>query len=170
MILAYKNNPTPALGYHWNSVSLAWEANTGGTATGADVNVTNFPAVISGATVPVTGTFWQATQPVSGTFWQSLQPVSTKTALTPAAPVAVSVGIVSAQAVAANANRKGLLLVNTSANYISIGIGAAAVLYSGITLNPLGSSFWMDEYSLSTLVINAIASGAASNLGVQEFI
>lgn len=75
-----KNNPTPALGYdtlnddynvievnsdglqfnagfHWNTVSLAWEANTGGAAPGGDVNVTNFPAVISGASVPVTGTF-----------------------------------------------------------------------------------------------------------------
>jgi hypothetical protein len=142
----------------YNTATLSWEAATGGSGTGAEVEVTNFPAVISGASVPVTGTFWQATQPVS-----------TKTALTPDAPVAVSVGIVSAQAVAANANRKGLLLVNTSANYISIGIGAAAVLYSGITLNPLGGCFWMDEYSLSTSVINAIASGAASNLGVQEF-
>lgn len=28
------------------------------------------------ATVPVSGTFWQATQPVSGTFWQATQPVS----------------------------------------------------------------------------------------------
>lgn len=28
------------------------------------------------ATLPVSGTFWQATQPVSGTFWQATQPVS----------------------------------------------------------------------------------------------
>jgi len=72
-----RNNPTPMLGYdstnseyniaevnadglqfnagyHWNTVSLEWEANTGGTTAGPDVNVTNFPAVISGASVPVT--------------------------------------------------------------------------------------------------------------------
>jgi hypothetical protein len=30
----------------------------------------------SGATQPVSGTFWQVTQPVSGTFWQATQPVS----------------------------------------------------------------------------------------------
>jgi len=96
--------------------------------------------------------------------------VITKIPLTASAPTATSVGIVSAQAVAANAARKGLLLVNTSVNYISIGIGSAAVLYSGITLNPLGGTFWMDEYSFSTAVINAIASGAASNLAVQEMV
>jgi hypothetical protein len=95
--------------------------------------------------------------------------VGTKTALTASAPAAVSVGIASAEAVAINAARKGLLLVNTSANYISIAFGAAAVLYSGITLNPSGGSFWMDEYSFSTAQVRAIASGAASNLAVQEF-
>jgi len=93
-----------------------------------------------------------------------------KVPLTFSAPTAVSVGIVSAQAVAANANRKGLLLVNTSTNYISIGLGSAAVLYSGITLNPSGGTFWMDEYSFTTSAVNAIASGAASNLAVQEMV
>lgn len=40
------------------------------------------PVVVSGsitvlnASIPVTGTFWQAVQPVSGTFWQAIQPVS----------------------------------------------------------------------------------------------
>ncbi len=33
----------------------------------------------SGATQPVSGTFWQATQPVSGTFFQATQPVSLAT-------------------------------------------------------------------------------------------
>jgi hypothetical protein len=89
--------------------------------------------------------------------------------LTAAAPAATSVGIASAQAVATNANRKGLILMNTSANTISLGIGQAAVLNSGITLNPLGGSFEMDQYSFSTGAVNAIASGAASNLSVQEF-
>lgn len=94
-----------------------------------------------------------------------------KSALIASAPAAASVGVVSAQAVAVNANRKGCLLVNTSLNYISIAFGAnAAVLYSGITLNPSGGSFWMDAYSFSTEAINAIASGAASNLAVQEFV
>ncbi len=132
--------------------------------------------------LPVSGTFYQETQPVSGTVAVSSLPsiphdtlTSTdvvsmaKTALTPAAPTAVSVGVTTGQAVASNVNRKGLMLVNTSANYISIGIGAAAVLYSGITLNPGGGAFWMDEFCFSTGAVNAIASGATSNLGVTEF-
>jgi len=31
---------------------------------------------VDNASIPVTGTFWQATQPVSGAFWQATQPVS----------------------------------------------------------------------------------------------
>jgi hypothetical protein len=92
-----------------------------------------------------------------------------KTVLTGVAPTLASVGASNAQAVAANASRKGLHLVNTSVNYISLGFGATAVLYSGITLNPLGGTFWMDAFSFTTGAINAIASGAASNLGVTEF-
>lgn len=101
------------------------------------------------------------TQPVSGT-------VSTKTALTANSPTAATVGTSSAQAVASNGSRKGLILTNTSANKISIGIGASAVLNSGITLNP-GAVWYMDEYSLATGAINAIASAASSNLAIQEF-
>lgn len=83
-----------SLGHHWNTVTLAYEVDTGGGA-GSEVSVTNFPATqpVSGpltdtqlraTAVPVSGTFWQATQPVSisgsvpvtGTFWQATQPVS----------------------------------------------------------------------------------------------
>jgi hypothetical protein len=37
---------------------------------------------VTNASIPVTGTFWQATQPVSGTFWQATQPVSGTVAVT----------------------------------------------------------------------------------------
>lgn len=93
-----------------------------------------------------------------------------KVPLTGSAPTAVSVGVTSAEAVAANANRKGLILTNTSVNWISIAFGAAAVLYSGITLSPMGGQFEMDEYAYSQEQVRAIASGAASNLGIQEFV
>lgn len=95
--------------------------------------------------------------------------VNTKTPLTGSAPTNVSVGVTSAQAVAANASRKSLVLINTSSNNISFGIGAnAAVLNNGITLTPNG--VWeSDEYSYVTSAINAIAAGASSNLSVQEF-
>jgi hypothetical protein len=95
--------------------------------------------------------------------------VSTKSPLTGSSPTFAIVGTSSAQAVASNANRKGLVLINTSSNTISFGIGAnAAVLNSGITLPPYG--VWeADEYSYVTSAINAIASGTSSNLSVQEF-
>lgn len=113
-------------------------------------------------TTAVTGTFYQATQPVSGT-------VGTKTALTPATPAAVSVGVTTTVVLAADATRKGCYLTNTSTGYISLGFGANAVLYSGITLNPGGGAFWLDEYNFVTGAINAISSVAASNLGIQAY-
>jgi hypothetical protein len=75
--------------------------------------------------------------------------------------------VTSAQAVAANASRKGLVVVNTSTNIISFGLAAAAVLNSGITLSPYGA-WTMDDYTFTVGAINAIASGASSNLAIQE--
>uniref|UniRef100_A0A6M3LIQ6 Uncharacterized protein n=1 Tax=viral metagenome TaxID=1070528 RepID=A0A6M3LIQ6_9ZZZZ len=88
--------------------------------------------------------------------------------LTASAPAAVSVGVASTVILVANANRKGCLLVNTSAGYISLAFGAAAVLYSGITLGPLDGTFKMDKHSLILGEIRGIASQAACNIGVQE--
>lgn len=95
--------------------------------------------------------------------------VNTKVDLTPSAPTAATVGVTSAQAVAAASTRKGLILTNTSSNYISLGFGSAAVLYSGITLAPYGT-FTMDEYTFDTGAVNAIASAASSNLAIQEYL
>lgn len=90
-----------------------------------------------------------------------------RAALTASSPTSASVGTSSAQAVASNASRRGLILTNTSANIISLGIAATAVLNSGITLAPYAVWF-MDEYSFATGAINAIASAASSNLAIQE--
>lgn len=95
--------------------------------------------------------------------------VSTKTPLTGSSPTFASVGVISAQVVASNSNRKGLVFVNTSTTErISFGIGSnPAVLDSGITLTPYG--VWnADEYNYVTSAINAIASNTA-NLSIQEF-
>jgi hypothetical protein len=94
--------------------------------------------------------------------------VNTKTALTATVPAAATVGVASAEARAANASRDGLIVTNTSANTISCAVGNTAVLNSGITLPP-GATWSMDEYSFSTAAINCIASGAGSNLSIQEF-
>jgi hypothetical protein len=148
-------------------------------------------AVNINGTIPVSGTFWQGTQPVSIATLPSLAAGSnaigsitnttfaatqsgtwnvgiTKSALTPASPATASVGITSAQAVASNGSRKGLLITNLSNNFVSLGLGATAVLNSGITLTPYGS-WQMDSFSFCTSAVNAIASAASSTISVQEF-
>lgn len=95
-------------------------------------------------------------------------PVSSFKPLTGSSPAVASVGVTSSSAVASNASRKGLVLTNLSGSNISFGIGSAAVLNQGITLNPNGT--WvMDQYTFSTAEIFAIASAASSTLSIQEF-
>lgn len=94
--------------------------------------------------------------------------VSTKTAIAASSPTFATVGTSSATAVSTNVSRRGLVLTNTSANRISLGIGLTAVLDRGITLYPQG--VWvMDEYTFTQEAITAIASAAGSNLAIQEF-
>lgn len=96
--------------------------------------------------------------------------VSTKTPLTASVPTTATVGVSSAQAVASNASRKGLVIVNLSSNTISLGFGSNnAVLNSGITLTTLGSVYEMSEYDYTTSSINAIASSGGSVISIQEF-
>jgi hypothetical protein len=100
--------------------------------------------------------------------WDGSIRLNGTTPLTASAPNTTSVGVGSGQVVAANANRKGLVLTNLSVNNISFGIGVNAVIGNGITLTPNG--VWeMDQFTFSTAAINAIASGASSNLAIQEF-
>lgn len=94
--------------------------------------------------------------------------LTTKSDLTPGSPTSATVGIASAQAVASNANRKGLILTNLSNNKIFLGFGATAVINTGVALYP-GGSFEMDEYCFDTGAINAIASAASSTLAIQEY-
>ena len=81
----------------------------------------------------------------------------------------VSVGVASAQILAANLGRKGLQVVNASANAISIGLGHAAVLGNDIWL-AAGGGAWDGTISgklwLGSLF--AIAAGAASDLAIIE--
>lgn len=91
---------------------------------------------------------------------------TTAAALTAAAPTAASVGVASAQ-ILASATYKRVELVNTSANTISIGLGSAAVLNSGMTMIGSGSTATIE--GPFTHAVNAIASVAASNLAIQAF-
>lgn len=89
---------------------------------------------------------------------------------TPSPPAAASVGIASGVALAANPARRHLVLVNTSGGNISLGMGQAAVLNSGITLLANGGSYEMSaqQGNLYLGEIRAIAALAASNLSIQE--
>jgi hypothetical protein len=89
--------------------------------------------------------------------------VSTKTPLTASVPTFATVGTSSAQVVASNASRKGLIIVNLSSNTISFGIGSnPEVLNSVITLTGLGSVWNMSEYDYNVSAINAIASNGSN--------
>lgn len=92
-------------------------------------------------------------------------------AMTYAAPAFATVGAASGLVLALNANRRYASFVNDSANIIYLGIGAAAVIGSGTRINPNGGSYEIKEFeNLTTQVINAIATGAGSNMTVQEAI
>lgn len=89
-------------------------------------------------------------------------------ALSPAAPTYATVGVTSAQVIGANGTRKGLVLSNTSAANIFLGLGASAVVGSGIWLAS-GAVWVMQAETLTQGAINAIADAPNSNLGIQEF-
>lgn len=84
-------------------------------------------------------------------------------------PTFATVGVTSAQILAADSSRMGLFLTNTSSNFISLGFdGNAAVLNSGLTLTPYGV-LELQPAMITRGAITAIASGASSNLGIQVF-
>ena len=96
------------------------------------------------------------------------QLVSTKVPRTYSAPTTALINTTSTLILAANANRKGLYLSNTTTQQISLGFsGNAAVYQNGLTLFP-GEKFWMDEYSFSTGAVYAITSGSTTYIGIQE--
>lgn len=92
-------------------------------------------------------------------------------ALTPAAPAQASVSNSSGEAVALNASRKGMTLVNTSDAWIYIAFAAhAAVVGRGTPIAPGGGSWTMTKETFTTAAVNAIASAAGGkNLAIQEY-
>lgn len=86
----------------------------------------------------------------------------------PVSPATGTASSVSSTVVAANANRKGLIIMNLGAANVHFGCGATAVLNSGITLNPNG--VWvMDQYTFTTSAINAIVGTGTATLAIQEY-
>jgi hypothetical protein len=95
-------------------------------------------------------------------------PLPVVSTMTWAAPTNATVGVASGAVLAANASRKGAIIVNDSNRVIYLGIGAAAVVGSGIRLNANGGSYEISALNLSTQVINGIASVAGNNVTVHE--
>ena len=86
----------------------------------------------------------------------------------PIAPATATASTVSSTVVSANANRKGLIITNLGSVNVSFGCGFPAALNSGITLNPNG--VWvMDQYTFSTVAINAIVGTGVATLAIQEY-
>jgi hypothetical protein len=77
-------------------------------------------------------------------------------------PQGIDVGVSSSQILAANTNRKGVVIVNDSDSTIYLSIGTAAEMNKGIRLNANGGSYEMNWSNLSTQAINGI-HGASGN-------
>jgi hypothetical protein len=98
----------------------------------------------------------------------NLYTVSGAPTITPLAPATYGVTNSSTQALAANANRTGLVITLVGGTIpVFFAQGATAVLNSGIMLAPNGT--WvMDRYTFYTGAINVICSGGAT-IAIQEY-
>ena len=89
------------------------------------------------------------------------------------APTFGTVGIVSGQILAFNVARVCATIVNDAPNDVYIGIGAPAVVGSGIRLNSGGGSLQIGGpggISLTSQAINAITTAPAQNVTIHEAI
>ena len=144
---------------------IGW--NSGGNLVGASLASALPIQPGTGASFPVTGTFWQATQPVSiassvpvtGTFWQATQPVSSASA---AAMPTLSSGTATTAAPAyTNATNNPLSLTT---------VGALRVDGSGVTQPvsvsgsvPVTGTFWQATQPVSGTI--AATQSGTWNIG-----
>jgi len=75
----------------------------------------------------------------------------------------VSIGTSSTQVLAANSNRKLLILVNDSDEAIYVSLGATATLNNGIRLNASGGALALDN-PIYKGVVNAISANGSKTL------
>lgn len=97
----------------------------------------------------------------------NLSTVQGNPSITPAAPATYSVTNSTTQAVAANANRTGMVITNVGSVTCYFGLGANAALSSGIALLA-GGSWTMDRYTFYAGAINVICA-SATTIAIQEF-
>lgn len=166
-------------------------AITGDATNGLDVDVTRMPgtytedaASAGGETVHLVGVIRQDTLASStsadGDYTTlksdslgrvyTLAQITTHPALTASSPVATTAGTSSAQLVASNSSRKGLIITNYSNNWVFLAFsGGTAVLEGGVPLAPNGGSYNMTKDDFTTGQVNAIATAASSKVAVQEY-
>lgn len=96
----------------------------------------------------------------------------TKVALTAVSPASAVVTASSAQMIASNGLRKGLILTHLgSSGPVSLSFGATtnlAVLNAGLSLTA-GTRWTMDDYAFTTSAINAIATASGPTISIQEW-
>ena len=137
----------------------------GGTGPGGPVSIADGLDVAEGATTDA-AVFGNA----DGTISAKLRAIN---ALmlglgTASAPATASVTNSDSVVIAANANRKKMVVTNLGAINVYFGDNHTAALNSGIVLTPNGT--WvMDSYTFSTAAIHAICSGS-STLAIQEYV
>lgn len=140
------------------------------------VSVSNFPA-----TQPVTGTFWQATQPVSiaGSVPVTGPLTDAQLRATPvpvtSTPVTSSSAVITRVAtsassvllLAANANRKGLIITTETgaANYVAFAATASLTSYSYL----MGSQTTLEKSSY-TGPVSLIRASGTGNVQVTELV
>lgn len=97
----------------------------------------------------------------------NLSVVTGNPTIVPASPTTFAVTGASQTAVAANANRTGLVITNVGSVTVFFGMGVAAVLNSGIALVSNGS-WTMDRYTFYAGAITVICA-STSTIAIQEY-
>lgn len=98
-------------------------------------------------------------------------PGNVKGTINASPPANALIGATDTVLVAENLNRQGLIITNVSGSTIYLALmGMRSTLHAGITLNPNGGTWVMDEYNFNNSAINAIAHSAGNIVAIQEFI
>jgi hypothetical protein len=109
-------------------------------------------------TVPVSGAFFQATQPVSNV----IESASTGTI------TAVAAAVASFSILAANANRKGFIILNEGTSTVRIAFAATASTASTTLILAANQSYFSTQLPVYRGVISGISNNTNSTLRVTE--
>jgi hypothetical protein len=136
---------------------VKWAFERMPVALGQTTSAASLPVVIASnqSAVPISGTITAIVNIQSGTATQTT----------------VSVSTASVQVVAANVNRKGLIVTNVGGNavYISFGTAPTSALFAVSINTTAGAEKYEMLNAVYTGAVNAIRSSGTSNIVVTEF-